>query len=57
MRRVSGPRRVRAALQPVAAEHEATQSVVAFGLPELEVRGSARPAAEVLGTLADVATY
>jgi hypothetical protein len=57
MRRVSGPRRVRAALHPVAAEHEATQSVVAFGLPELEVRGSARPAAEVLGTLADVATY
>ena len=34
-----------------------TSGLTAFGLPELAVRRSARPAAELFGTLADVANY
>lgn len=34
-----------------------TTGLTGFGLPELEVRRSARPAAEVLGTMADAASY
>lgn len=34
-----------------------TTGLTAFGLPELEVRGSMRPPAEVFGTMADAATY
>jgi len=34
-----------------------TTGLTAFGFPELEVRGSALPAAELVGTLADVVNY
>ncbi|MDQ3996081.1 MAG: DUF4261 domain-containing protein [Gemmatimonadota bacterium] len=34
-----------------------TTGLTAFGLPELEVHQSTRPAAELLGTMADAASY
>jgi hypothetical protein len=34
-----------------------TTGLTAFGLPELEVRGSALPAAELFGSLADIVNY